>query len=325
MDCSDPAQGDAFWRLFAPGNTVPLPDRPFERLSDYEEMLWRLRTADQAKYEQMHKGTAFYLMSWLAFDLRNYEKALFYIDSAISEDVRKTASSADTSAWKTAPGAKFLLLEPSDHVARRAVERIRTSLESQVTRFNGVSLRPALDLEFIRRFVAMFVECPSQRAVIAALYILVLEFSDRVQELEVRQGSPGGSSQPFTVHLFTGGLLFESLLKYFYPLNDAGHPNIQIRTIFRNTTAFSRDFNLAQPPDTSANALREIHSAICGSNTIDIAFSTTAKTAEYNRPQLDLGRCLFRCANLQGPLRASYERNSLRSRWKGSLGVFPLT
>ncbi len=29
-----------------------------------------LRRADQVKYERMHKGTPFYFMSWLAFDLR---------------------------------------------------------------------------------------------------------------------------------------------------------------------------------------------------------------------------------------------------------------
>ena len=95
VDFTDAAEGDTFWRLFAPGNTRYVSDRPYERLSDYEEMLRLLRTADQVKYEQMHKGTPFYIMSWLAFDLRNYEKALFYIDAGVSEDVRKIVMQDD--------------------------------------------------------------------------------------------------------------------------------------------------------------------------------------------------------------------------------------
>jgi hypothetical protein len=36
VDFADPAQGDRFWRLFTPGNTISIMDRPFEQLSDYE-------------------------------------------------------------------------------------------------------------------------------------------------------------------------------------------------------------------------------------------------------------------------------------------------
>jgi hypothetical protein len=58
-----------------------------------------LREADAVKYRQIHKGIPFYFMSWLAFDLRNYEKALFYIDAGISEDVRKNPK-----GWQENPG-----------------------------------------------------------------------------------------------------------------------------------------------------------------------------------------------------------------------------
>jgi hypothetical protein len=88
-DFNDPAAGDWFFGLFAPGNSQYFAERPFERFSDYEEILQRLRAADPQRYQRIHKGTPLYFMSWLAFDLGNYEKALFYIDSAISEDVRK--------------------------------------------------------------------------------------------------------------------------------------------------------------------------------------------------------------------------------------------
>lgn len=247
-----PGEGDAFWGLFAPGNTQFLTDRPFERFSDYEEMLLCLRDADQAKYERMHKGTPFYFMSWLAFDLRNYEKGLFYIDSAIAEDVRKTQGTADPDAWKRAPGARFLLLEPQDEVAQRAINAIRAALDKEMGRFNRVSGRPELGLGSIRQFVTRLIEDPKQRTIISALYVFVLEFAERVRELDLRRGSCGGSNKPFTVHLFTGGLLFESLLKHFYPVNDAGCENRQLGNVFHTTafleTSTSEGRPRAQPP-----------------------------------------------------------------------------
>ncbi|MGD0778045.1 MAG: hypothetical protein ABSC05_35120 [Candidatus Solibacter sp.] len=83
-----PQQGNQFFEVFGPGNIVSNPDRPFERFSDYEELLVRLMATDRDKYQKMHKGTPLGFMSWLAFDLRNYEKALFYMDAGISEDVK---------------------------------------------------------------------------------------------------------------------------------------------------------------------------------------------------------------------------------------------
>jgi hypothetical protein len=275
-DFADPACGDTFWRLFAPGNTLPLSDRPFERFCDYEEMLRLLQAADQARHQQMHKGTPFYFMSWLAFDLGNYEKALFYIDSAISEDVRKTKNTAESTAWKKAPGAAFLLLEPKFQVAKRAIESVRAALDREVTRFNGMSGKPPLDIQTIQQFVTRLIADPSQRTIISALYVFVMEFSDRVQELELRRGSEGGSNEPFTVHLFTGGLLLESLLKHYYPNNDNGDPNRVLGSVFRTAT-FQRDFALGAPPASSADTLNDIHRAIGSTSPIEDAFSTAAK------------------------------------------------
>ena len=70
-DFQSAAQGDWFFRIFAPGNTIYFAERPFERFSDYQELLFRLMSADPVKYRRVHKGTAFGFMSWLAFDLRH--------------------------------------------------------------------------------------------------------------------------------------------------------------------------------------------------------------------------------------------------------------
>jgi len=277
------AEGDAFWGLFAPGNTVHFADRPFERFSDYEEMLNLLRQADQTKYERMHKGTPFYLMSWLAFDLRNYEKGLFYMDSTIAEDIRKTELTADPESWKNQPGTKFLLLAGGQpHVAQRSINRVQLALQQELARFNGISGQPAVTPDIIRQFVTRLIEDLSKRTIVSALYVFLLESFDRKRELELRQGSSGGSNQPFTLHLFTGGLLLESLLKHYYPISDNGQKNKQLGRVY-HTTSFQTDFGLAGAPETSADTLQEIHDAIAG--------QTLSR-----RPSAQRGSCVIRPA-----------------------------
>jgi hypothetical protein len=43
FDFNDPAEGDRFFNTFSPGNTIYIKDRPYERFSDYEELLNHLR------------------------------------------------------------------------------------------------------------------------------------------------------------------------------------------------------------------------------------------------------------------------------------------
>jgi hypothetical protein len=94
FDNLDVAHGDWFFSTFGPGNLVNATDRPHERFNDYESLLRLLQERNQLKYNQIHKGTPFFFLSWLAFDLRNYEKALYYLDAAISEDVKKSEKKA---------------------------------------------------------------------------------------------------------------------------------------------------------------------------------------------------------------------------------------
>jgi hypothetical protein len=141
-DFGKPEDGDRFFGLFAPGNTAYFAERPFERFSDYEEMLQKLKEADAKKYQRMHKGTPFYFMSWLAFDLRNYEKALFYIDAALSEDVRKSPT-----GWRRNPGGRFLLLDSASQPSTRTVLAMRAILTDELERFNRISGLPRLEVD----------------------------------------------------------------------------------------------------------------------------------------------------------------------------------
>ena len=270
-----PKQGDDFFGRTGPGSPIDAADRPFERFSDYEELLFLLMKTDPTKYRRMHKGTAFGFMAWLAFDLRNFEKGLFYLDAAISEDVRKANPPA---SWVNNPGPRVLVLDvdPQNLWFKRTVSNIERVLQQELTRFNKNSNRPQLDITAWRGFVRKLIADPTERTIISALYVFLLEYEDRLNELKLREGSTGGSNQPFTVHLFTGGLLFESLLKRCYPRNGQNQLNRTLGGVL-STPAFLADFGLAAAPSTSAGSLTEIYDAIQGSASIETAFSTAAK------------------------------------------------
>ena len=282
-DFTDPAEGDRFFGEYGAGNVVERADAPFERFVYYEQLLIELMNADKAKYRIMHKGTPFGFMSWLAFDLRNYEKALFYMDAGIGEDVRKDKGTGNPAGWLGNPGPRFLLLnpDPGNDWFRRTFEEVKSLLEKELARFNGISGRPPFDIPSWQRFARTLLvdPDPTQRAILSAIYVFLLEFRDHYQELVLREGSTAGSNQPFTVHLFTGGLIFESLLKRWYPTNSKGKRNKTIGKILDKTTtpAFAADFgDGCATVESSADTLEEIHSAIRDSS-IESAFGTAVR------------------------------------------------
>jgi hypothetical protein len=113
VDPGDPAGADRIFERFGPGNTIAGQHQPFERFEWYRELLKLLHARWPAKYGQIHKGTPFFFLAWLAFDLRHYEKALTYLDAAISEDTRidPPVGSRSVSRWaphhRDASGAPY--------------------------------------------------------------------------------------------------------------------------------------------------------------------------------------------------------------------------
>lgn len=264
LDSDEPQNGDWFFETFGPGNLPNATDRPHERFQDYEQLLKLLFDRDRGKYEKIHKGTPFYFLAWLAFDLRNYEKTLFYIDAAISEDVRNARDK-----WMDRPAAAFLKLDYKDEVAERVIRKIHDLLSAQVARFNGVSRLKAISVdEFLTKFVSSLIHTASTRTIISAFYIFLLEFEERLKELNLRS-IEGGSIGTLIAHMFSGGLIFESLLKHIYPSTET----LTLRQIFQ-TAAFVNDFRPGI--STRATSLKGILDAI-SDDTMVTAFNTTAK------------------------------------------------
>lgn len=268
LKITGPETGDRFFENFGPGNTIYLVDRPYERFSDYEQLLKILKDDDPQKYLEIHKGTPFYFLAWTAFDLRNYEKATFYMDAAISEDIRKSPQD-----WLGQPASNFLTLNSlSDQVAKRITEKLRGELKEEIDRFVNFSKSTLAIDNLVEKFAKVLVTDTPKRSIITAFYSFILEFDDRYTELRLRSVG-GGSIEPFLSHLFKGGLIVESLLKHLYPTKDDGKPTRTLGDVF-HTSNFQYDF--LPSVQTNSTSLVDILGGIQTDN-LPTAFNTTSK------------------------------------------------
>jgi hypothetical protein len=205
-DLHSPAEADAFFIEYGIGNTVDFPANPYERFEFYRILLSRLQTSYPQKFAAVHKGTPLYFLSWLAFDLHQFEAALHFIDAAIAEDKRLGEG------WFNNPAPQALMLNAPVQAARRTVEALASRIEKELDRFGkhyGVKL--PLDT-FLRRFAEPQVKYRTP-VLLAAFYAFVLEFDDRAVEIRLRSAPTLGSYQPLFLHLLKGGLLLETVLK----------------------------------------------------------------------------------------------------------------
>jgi hypothetical protein len=204
----NPEPGNLLFQASGPGNIIDIIDRPYERFFGYETLLEDLCADDEDKYKIIHKGTPFYFLAWTAFFMGDYEKAVFYMDAAISEDKKNLGGK-----WTEYPAGRFLTLSESrDQAAWIITQELRAEVDTQIERFKKVTNK-ALTLEkYVNEFVIPLMEDREARSIITALYSYVLEYSDRLILIRLRSDY-GGSIEPFLVHLFKGGLIFESLIK----------------------------------------------------------------------------------------------------------------
>lgn len=258
IEISDSENGDSLFSEYGPGNIGNRIDKPYERFSDYENLLRKFCKDDPEKYQIIHKGTPFYFLAWTAYDLKNFEKALFYMDAAISEDMK------NSNDWLQEPAAMSFYRLQSPQVAQRVTKDIESTLDEEIRRFKSVSNRNSFTrIDFIQKFVEpLLTSAPEFRTIVTAFYTFLLEFKERIQELKIRS-TEGGSVEPFITHLFKGGLIFESLLKIFYQKSTLGR-------IFQDT-GFKQDFLINV--STSHTSLNEVSNAI-NADDMQTAFET---------------------------------------------------
>ena len=287
-------EGDCFF-----GKVIKPPSerQPFELLSDYESFLELLYTANPTKFKKIHKGNPYYQMCWLCFYLHSYEKAIFYMDTAISEDIRKTIvdhkneNPSETKSdellseelldrWIKNPSGEFFTLSITDVAFTKIItQKVRTAWQAQIDRFNKDTSNTLTLDDFIKKFITKLAEKLESRSIITALFTFILEYDDIKTMLRLRS-SNSGSIEPILTYLFKGGLIFESLLKYKYKLTDNGHRIATLGGMTKNTN-FRTTYNITNL-NTSADTLEtvvynlSVNTAIIN-NQLQTSFDTVAQ------------------------------------------------
>ncbi|MDA8079151.1 MAG: hypothetical protein M0Z79_09470 [Nitrospiraceae bacterium] len=267
-DVSKPESALSIFEDIVPGNNPVAKEMPYERFSDYETLLKALQSDDPSRYRQLHKGTEFFFMSWLAYDMRNYEQAMYYMNAAVAEDKGNFGEN-----WKSMPASDFFFLEtPPTSVMARTIELTREALCRQINRFSSIpQILPITMGDVIDKFVKVIIDRKS--SLITAFYTFLLEYEERYNELLLRSGH-GGSMEPHLLHLFKGGLIFESLLKVVYPRTDSKPDSRTLKKLFDDED-LKKDFPVEV--DTYANSLRKIIDDMGDDSSLQSAFNTTSK------------------------------------------------
>lgn len=174
-----------------------------------------LEAAGVGQYELMHKGTLFYFRSLSAYDMGDFERAFFYMDSAVSEDHRAAGT-----CWEDLPAGRFMRLDVTPNAqnphGETLTRRARSAVENTLARVSRLADAgfPACGVDDLcNSLIARAVNgAPELRTAVTAFLTFTIEFESRRTMLQLGR-SEGGTAEPFYLHLFKGCVLFETLVR----------------------------------------------------------------------------------------------------------------
>lgn len=238
-----------FFETYGVGNKVFVVENPFERVHAYELLLYILKSYDNTKYSEIHKGTPYYFIAWTAYQTANFEKALFYMDAAVSEDLRIFKERGR----KATPALKFFLLEEAQDTAGFFTLHIEinSAIQKTLGEFSSSSEVKLQKQNFIGKFIKPILFGDKKyRSVITALYGFFLEHEAYTSQIFLRSSS-GGSIEPFLNHLFKGARILESILEI-----KSSKPDL-----FQKITDLNAKLNIAQKRLEEATKLGTLEEA----------------------------------------------------------------
>lgn len=215
-------QADVFFEKYGGGNYINDPQSiPYKnrnhlgRIHAYLDLLDLLKKHNPNRFYETHKGTPYCLLGWLLLDSEDYERGIFYMDAAISEDAR-----TDPLGWQKRPASLFMFLETKEKyspIGIRITDKIKKSITSELRKFNKhFDKKSRITIKSLKdKFVKPRIDETSHRTLICSIYVFILEAEERTKLLK-RRSKDKGSVQPFLNHLHRGSLIFESLLKETY-------------------------------------------------------------------------------------------------------------
>jgi hypothetical protein len=206
--------GDVFFDQFE----YHFDENPFLTLTRGETLLEKCKEVAPNEYAKLHKGTPFYWLARAAFQVHDYETAAFYIDAAVSDDLRAADERGDDRSTVSTPAILFFLIDESvpEQASIDLVKILRSRFESTIARYNqriGVNLRTLTFSDIQNTFLRPATTKGSEhlRTLVTAFISFILEWEQRSRLLELR--TEPGTAEPFFLHLFKGCVLFESLLR----------------------------------------------------------------------------------------------------------------
>lgn len=180
----------------------------------WEHVLQTLREHDVATYHAIHKGEPLYWLAVASYAARDFERALFYMDCALAEDIRRWER-----RWSEYPAGLFVMLNDTNtnQAALPTTRAIRATFDAACA---DVAARSNIQFDIAtyreQLVCRAMVDVMPLRSAVTAFLSFLLEFSDRQMQLELAPNHSedlGGTAEPFLLHLFKGCVLFETLLK----------------------------------------------------------------------------------------------------------------
>lgn len=171
-------------------------------------LLQKLKQLDPDAYGIIHKGVPYYFTAISSFFLHNYAHAVYFFDTAVSEDLKNHPG-------VRTPALMFLEMDgdPDNQAAKQLTQIAEDKLSNFIDIYNLVQGSIHTTVPDIRSKLLTHSVGDRQewRTLATSLisYLLEWDYLYILQEIRVQDGT----REPFFTHLFKGCVLFESLLK----------------------------------------------------------------------------------------------------------------
>lgn len=241
----------------------------------WEKLFKAIKEIDENRFLTMHKGTLYYFCGISAFYGNDYERAVFYFDAALHEDIQNYEKLFGENprdvlhAYNKAPAALFLKLDDSrpEQTAIELTKKTKKLMDDSLNRYSA-GVNSNFNLTHLRsKFLkpSLLPENATWRSAVTALLSYMLEGEVRLNEYSLRS-KHGGTMEPFFIHLFKGCLLFETILK-ISPAFEAFEKNlteknltekkkrITLTSILNGKSSILEALNLSADYKNSANGI----------------------------------------------------------------------
>lgn len=181
---------DIFFEKYGVGNYLINVNRPFEQMEAYELLLDILFHINKDQYKNIHKGTPFYFLAWTSYQLLDYSKAMFYVDAAVSEDIKILSP---TIIEPSTPTLAFFL-QSSTTVGGGITYGYKMIFQPLISTFmhtlqeyhESSGRKIEIDI-FRKKFVQKLLKSDSlKRTILTALYTFLLEYAEKKKQIKLR-------------------------------------------------------------------------------------------------------------------------------------------